>query len=195
MGIQASFLDNLEWRRAVKHFGGGAIDTKSIENAIVQAPSSFGLQPYRVYKIQNKTTKEALRAVSYNQAQVTECHTLFVFCARSDIQTRIDEYVLATGNVAQKTMMEAFANNLKDPVAWSIRQVYIALGFALAAAAEQRIASCPMEGFQPDGVAKILDLPNNLVPCVYLAVGEWTYEEESPRFRFPQTDVLLSLDA
>jgi nitroreductase len=131
--------------------------------------------------------------VSYNQAQVTECHTLYVFCARTDIQARIEEYISATGNETNKSMMEGFANHLKDPVAWASRQAYIALGFALAAAAEQRIASCPMEGFQSDGVSKVLDLPSNLVPCVALAVGEWTYAEDLPRFRFPPHELITDV--
>jgi hypothetical protein len=44
---QTSFLNNLEWRRAVKHFGNKPVDTAPIINAITNAPSSFGLQPYK----------------------------------------------------------------------------------------------------------------------------------------------------
>jgi hypothetical protein len=38
-----SFLANLEWRRAVKHFGPSPIDETPVLRAIVEAPSSFGL--------------------------------------------------------------------------------------------------------------------------------------------------------
>ncbi len=40
-------------------------------------------------------------------------------------------------------------------VGWAQRQTYIALGFALAAAAEKKIAACPMEGFDPEGVSRV----------------------------------------
>jgi len=192
MGNTESFLDNIEWRRAVKHFGGGAVDISAIVNAIIQAPSSFGLQPYKVLIVKNKELKEKLVAVSYGQAQVQECDTLFVFCARTDIKARIEEYILANNAEAMRGMMMDFANNLKDPVAWSSKQAYIALGFALAATTEKKIASCPMEGFLPNEVAKVLDLPENLVPCVYLAVGEKAETEENmPRFRFPESDIIV----
>jgi nitroreductase/dihydropteridine reductase len=40
-----SFLANLEWRRAVKHFGSNheSVDIDPIVHAMTQAPSSFGL--------------------------------------------------------------------------------------------------------------------------------------------------------
>ena len=192
MGNTESFLDNIEWRRAVKHFGGGSVDTSAIVNAIIQAPSSFGLQPYKVIVVKNKELKEKLVNASFGQAQVKECDTLFVFCARKDVKARVEEYILANNAEAMREMMIGFVNNLKDPVAWTSKQAYIALGFALAAATEKKIASCPMEGFLPNEVAKILDLNENLVPCVYLAVGEQVDNEENmPRFRFPESDILV----
>ena len=190
MGATTSFLENIEWRRAVKHFGGGPVDATPIIKAIVNSPSSFGLQPYRVIAVKNKDLKEALRKVSYNQAQVTECDTLFVFCARSDIEQRIEEYVQANNAAGMRDMMLGFAKHLPDKVAWASKQAYIALGFALAAAAEQKIASCPMEGFNSGEVAKLLNLPSNLFPCVYLAVGENVDQPTSSRFRFSATDLV-----
>ena len=190
MGATSSFLENIEWRRAVKHFGGGPVDASPIVKAIVNAPSSFGLQPYTIIAIKNKELKEKLQKVSYNQAQVSECDTLFVFCARSDIENRIEEYVQANNAAAMRDMMMGFAKHIPDKVAWASKQAYISLGFALAAAAEQKIASCPMEGFNSAEVSKILQLPQNLTPCVYLAVGENVEQQNSERFRFPVTDLV-----
>jgi nitroreductase len=62
-----SFLANLEWRRAVKHFGSfnasttsdasttrDEFDIEPVLNAMVQAPSSFGLQPYKLIVVTNR---------------------------------------------------------------------------------------------------------------------------------------------
>ena len=196
MGTNHSFVENLEWRRAVKHFGEGPVDTTNIVKAIVNAPSSFGLQPYKVIAIHNKDLKEKLRAVSYGQAQVTECDTLFVFCARTDVEARADEYMRTTGTKESLgPMLTGFLKYLPDKTAWAARQAYIALGFALAAAAEEKIASCPMEGFQAQAVANLLDLPETLVPIVYLAVGETSDVDGTyPRFRFSESDLLVVRD-
>jgi len=56
MNTHGSFLQNLEWRRAVKHFGSEPVESERIAlivKAMVNAPSSFGLQPYRILAIQN----------------------------------------------------------------------------------------------------------------------------------------------
>lgn len=194
MGVNQSFLDNLEWRRAVKHFGPGEVDIEPIVKAMVNAPSSFGLQPYKIFAVQNKEIKEKLKPVSYGQAQVTECHTLFVLCARSDVDVRAEEYIQQTNAESMRGMLMGFINHIPDKLAWSSKQAYIALGFGLAAAAEEKIASCPMEGFNADEVAKILNLPITYKPVVYLAVGEKAEEDGTyPRFRFAESDLVTTV--
>jgi nitroreductase / dihydropteridine reductase len=186
-----SFTSSLEWRRAVKHFGSGEVDTTPIVEAMINAPSSFGLQPYTILAVTNKELKETLKPLSYNQSQVTECHTLFILCARTDVEVRAEDYLKATGSEGMRGMLMGFLGSLPDTTAWAAKQAYIALGFGLAAAAEHKIASCPMEGFNSGEVAKVLELPSTLVPVVYLAVGEATDEDGTyPRFRFPESDLL-----
>lgn len=191
----SSFLNNLEWRRAVKHFGDKPVDTTPIIRAITNAPSSFGLQPYKVIAVCNSELKKQLRAVSYDQAQVTECDTLFVFCARTDLSERAEEYLQKTGAEMIREMLTGFISYIPDKAAWSARQAYIALGFGLAACAELKIPSCPMEGFTASEVHSILGLADNLVPCVMLAVGSATENDGSfPRFRFEQSDLIDKRD-
>lgn len=193
--MNQSFTSSLEWRRAVKHFGSGEVDTEPILNAMINAPSSFGLQPYKIVAVSNKELKESLKPVSYNQGQVTECQTLFVLCARTDVEERAEEYLKATGADSMRDMLMGFLKYLPDKTAWAAKQAYIALGFGLAAAAEHKIASCPMEGFQSTEVSRILELPSNLVPVVYLAVGEATNEDGVyPRFRFSEDDLVMKKD-
>ena len=195
MGMNQSFTSSLEWRRAVKHFGPGSVNTYPIVDAMVNAPSSFGLQPYKILAVSNKELKETLKPVSYNQTQITECQTLFILCARTDVEARAEEYLKATGAEGMRDMLMGFLKYLPDKTAWAAKQAYIALGFGLAAAAEHKIASCPMEGFNAAEVSKILELPPTLVPVVYLAVGEATNEDGVyPRFRFSESDLVQSFE-
>ena len=195
----SSFLKNLEWRRAVKKFvPGPPIDTKPIEDAIVATPTSFGLQPYKVIAVRDPVVKEKLRAVSYGQPQVSDCDTLFVFCARTDVMARAEEYLKATGAEGVRGMLMGFlnakeANGVNTQVVWAEHQAYLALGFALAAAAEAKIASCPMEGFNSKDAWSILQLgQENLWPVAYLAVGHAVEGDDGtyPRFRFPAADLI-----
>jgi nitroreductase len=77
---------------------------------------------------------------------------------------------------------------------WAKKQVYIAQGFALAACAELQIDSCPMEGFDPAAVAKILEVPSNLDVAVMLPIGYRAVDEHPrPKFRFMKEKVFTEV--
>ncbi len=72
--------------------------------------------------------------------------------------------------------------------AWSTSQAYIALGVACTAAADARIGSCPMSGFVPKDVHRVLSLPANQWPVAYLAIGSYLDNKEDAnrtKFRLP----------
>lgn len=119
-----SFLSNLEWRRAVKHFGSpesSSIDIEPVIKAMTQAPSSFGLQPYKLIVVKNRETLSKLRPVCYDQPQVEGCQALVVVCARTNVGDRIEQFCDLTGTVESKAMMQGFVGSMQDPVAWAAR--------------------------------------------------------------------------
>ena len=189
-----SFIKNLHWRRAEKHFAPGPVNIGPIKSAIINAPTSYGIQPFHVLVITNPETKNKLKEACYNQTQIEECYCLFIFCAIKNIEKRINEYVKETGFIGKKESMIKYIHNLPCMLEWAKMQAYIALGFGMAAAMEMNIASCPMEGFKPTEVSKILNLDSNLVPCVLLAVGNKinNYELEK-RFRFSENNMFTIL--
>lgn len=198
-----SFLSNLTWRRAVKHFAPPsattpAPDISPLLSAATEAPTCFGLQPFKIIVVTNTTAKANLASVCYNQPQINECTHLLVFCARNDLEVRAAEFFTATGTPeAGQGMINNMISHLSHPVHWAKHQAYLALGFALAAAAEKKIATCPMEGFDPAGVSAVLDLPHTLTPAVLLAVGVESSAPEAtpyPRFRFPQSDLVQTVE-
>jgi nitroreductase len=185
-----TFTDNLLWRRAEKHFLPGPVDIKPIMNAIVNSPSSYGIQPFKVILIIDPKTKLSLKPACYGQSQIEECYALFIFCALKDLDKRIDSYVSKTGFYQKKESMIKFLNNQPSKTEWSKHQAYLALGYALAAASERKIASCPMEGFEHEKISQVLNLDDDLVPCVLFTVGNKKdgYPLEK-RFRFPVDDL------
>lgn len=178
--MENTFLNNLKWRRAEKHFAPGPVNIKPIRDAIINAPSSYGMQPYHIYEIQDKKLKEKLRPVCYNQAQISECHTLFVFCVYKDLESRMNEFIKLTHGEEKKPSILGYLYSLPTTIGWAKQQAYLALGFGLAAAAELKIASCPMEGFKKHAVAKILKLDTKKYEvCVLFAVGKHVSETPS----------------
>lgn len=199
-----SFQRHLEWRFATKDFDPEKPLSEENLNAILEAiqmsPSSYGLQPYHVYVVTDAATKTKLREAGYGQAQFEDAQAILVFASRTDIMDRIDSYLeLASGgNPEIKEKMTSYADMMRQSLgnlneeqrkAWADRQAYIALGFAMAAAAEHEVDSCPMEGFVPSQFNDILDLPEHMHSVVVLALGYRTEDPSRPKVRYQESDL------
>ena len=89
----------------------------------------------------------------------------------------------------------AMAGHGANGAAWCAKQAYIALGFGLAAAAEMRVAACPMEGMDAAAVAKEVGVPDTHAVVCLLVVGrahaDATAANPHPQFRFPEAEVIV----
>ena len=203
-----TFLSNLDWRFATKKFDVSKkvsdADISKILEAIQKAPTSFGLQPFHVYMIKNPAVREKMLPLSYNQGQIIEASHLLVFCARTDASARIDSMIekLSGGSEEAKTGLKGYSDMMHGSVnsksdeqlsAWTARQAYVALGFGLAACAELGIDSCPMEGFDGNGIDTLLELPSHLKSLAYLAIGYRAEDPTHPKFRFDQEDLFTTV--
>ena len=81
-----------------------------------------------------------------------------------------------------------------DILAWTAKQAYIAHGFALAAAAELQIDSCPMEGADFGAVGQILGLPETQQAVLLLPIGyRDSAESPRPKFRFSEESLFTKI--
>ena len=183
-----SFIEKLQWRSAVKKFDPAKnITAQQLDNllsAVQLAPSSYGLQSYKVIVVQDAETKAKLRAAGYDQAQITDSSALFVFASLTTLDEafgkKFIDLVASTRNVARESLqgyeqvilgtLNSRSNEQK--IAWSHKQAYIALGVLLSAAAELGIDAGPMEGFDAEKFDEILGLKEKgLTASVIAAVG------------------------
>jgi len=192
----------MEERYAVKAFD----ETKKvseeqltkIKEMIKQAPSSFGLQPFKIKIISDKDTKKKLLPATWNQAQVISCSHLLIFCSDTKVSERINKYqtmLEETGFPKEKAeiytnMMRDFAKNTpKEKLeVWSGQQAFIALDHAMLGAQSLGIYSCPMGGFNASEYKKILELPENLNPLVLLPIG---YPADKPKPKVRYNDLFI----
>ncbi|MHA8068751.1 NAD(P)H-dependent oxidoreductase [Aquirufa ecclesiirivi] len=183
-----SLVDALQWRYAAKRMNGKKVDASKIESllsAIQLSASGFGLQPYHILVIENEDLKAKIQPAAFNQPQIVESSHLLVFAAWNEVTAeKIDAFiqlVSKTRNVdladlkAYKDAISGalLSRSVEDQVKWMDKQVYLAMGTALAAAAKLEIDSTPMEGFKPTEVDAILNLKEKgLHAVLMLAVGE-----------------------
>ena len=181
-------IEQLQWRYATKKMDPAKPVSHDKVERIIEAirltPTSSGLQPYEVLVVTNKAIREQIKPIAWNQGQITDSSHLLVFAAWDTYTAeRINHIFDLTAKERGGTNedWEAYrARLIKDYVARSpeanfahtARQVYIALGFALVAAAAEGVDSTPMEGFDNAALDKILDLPaKGLKSVVILPLG------------------------
>jgi nitroreductase len=168
-----SLLDSLKWRYAVKRMNGNKIPEATM-NTILEAtklaPSSFGLTPYNIIVIEDEETRKKLQPLFYNQPQVGEASALVIFATWNSITDKeVAAYMqeIAEERGVPVESLNDFAGYINGSIKnlsaeqlqiWAAKQTYIALSFALVAAATEEIDATPMEGFKPDAVDEALGL-------------------------------------
>ena len=196
-----NIIDSLNWRYATTKFDTQRIisdsDIDKLKEIVKLAPSSWGMQFYKIIIIKDNELKQKLLPAAYNQNQVADCSHLFVFCSlkkvfEDDINLMIDEFhsLRAKDDNYSKEGTDKYASGAKKSILgmepkkqseWLKKQCYIALGQLMVGCADMRIDSCPMEGFKSDEVDEILDLQSqNLTSVVLLPSG---YRSEDDKYQ------------
>lgn len=210
----SQLVDAMEWRYSPKSF---AADRKipaetigALERSLVLTSSSYGLQPWNFYVIQDLPLRERLRAASWNQRQVTECSHYVVLAQKTSIdETYVDRFladICRTRGVTPETLAGLKKGILGDVVhgprsryiaEWAARQIYIALGNLITSAAVLGVDSCPMEGFEPAKYDEILGLTEKgFTATVACALGYRNPEDRFGTFkkvRFPADEMIKRL--
>lgn len=179
--------DQLHWRYATKSYNGQKVEQEklaSILEAIRQAPSSSGLQPYKVLVISNHELKARLQPICANQQQITQSSHLLVFAAWDEYTPeRVNDFFEYSNGIRnlpasvtddyRLSLLDSFgAMSEEQQYFHASKQCYIALGFALLAAADIHVDATPMEGFDNKAVDALLNLPEQgLRSSVLLTLG------------------------
>ena len=167
-------LEQLHWRYATKKMN----PTKTVPQdkvdrileAVRLAPTSSGLQPFEVFVVTNPEVREKIKAIAWNQSQVTDGSHLVVFAAWDNYTAdRINSMFDLTNeergstnegweNYRQMLLSKYPVRSAEENFQHAARQAYIGLGLALAAAAMEEVDSTPMEGFDSKALDEILNL-------------------------------------
>lgn len=206
-----SIIGALNWRYAVKKMNGQPVDQEKVDQIIQAAqlaPTSSGLQPFKLIVVTNQALKEKIAPVAFGQSQVIDSSHLLIFAAwDSYSEEKIDE-VFDRTNAERGLPKEATADyvaNLKGMLLsqseeqqfnHAARQAYIAFGVALTEAAVLKVDATPMEGFNGPEVDKLLGLDKQgLKSVTFLALGnrdeanDWLVKLK--KVRKPLTDFVI----
>ncbi len=207
-------IEDLNWRHAVKAFDPTKkVSDENIEKIVEAArlaPTSSGLQQFRVLLVSNQEIKEKLVAGALNPESMKDCSHILVFAAWDTYTAEridqiydftTDERGLPRGRFKSYTdKLKQIYLNLPDEAnfAHTARQTYIALGLALAQAAELKVDTCPAEGFDNAIVDEVLGLPEmglKSVSLIYIGYSnpEKDWVSQMKKVRIPRDEFVIDL--
>lgn len=190
-----SLIDALNWRYAVKKMNGQPVEQDKVDQIIqaaLLAPTSSGLQPFKVIVITSQELKEKIAPIAYNQSQIIDSSHLLVFAAQENYTDEGIDKVFDRMNTERGLPLDttdAYKNQLKGMILskpaeenfhHAAKQAYIAFGIALAQAALLKVDSTPMEGFNAAELDELLGLDKKQLKSVTLLplghrdeAGDW----------------------
>jgi nitroreductase/dihydropteridine reductase len=208
-----ALLEDLNWRYAAKKMNGNIVPQDKIDyivEAARMAPSSSGLQPYKLLVITDKALLAKIQEIAFQQSQILDCSHLLVWAAwdhythdrvKKVFDTTMEFRGLPISN------MDAYRENLMNMYTpkgeeWqahhAAKQSYISFGMAIAAAAEQKVDATPMEGFDSEKLDEILQLNGTgfksslILPLGYRdEANDWLYPMK--KYRIAKEDFVQEI--
>lgn len=210
----SDLLQDLQWRYATKKMDPSKAVPQEKVDRIVEAvrltASSSGLQPYEVFVVTNPELRAQIKPHAWNQAQVTDCSHLLVFAAWDNYTVERINHMFDLVNTVRGFKNEGWEayrqqilntypqRDAETNYQHAARQAYIGVGTALIAAAQEKVDSVPMEGFDPAKVDEILGLTARglrsvvILPLGYRA-GEGDWLQNLEKVRRPQEEFVTEV--
>ncbi|HEY3484396.1 MAG TPA: NAD(P)H-dependent oxidoreductase [Ilumatobacteraceae bacterium] len=204
-------LAALHWRCAVKRFDPQRVIPEptwhALEQALVLSPSSFNLQPWRFVVVHDREVRAELRTAAWNQPQVADASHFVVFAGMRTATIADVDRMIATTAAHRGVPVEHLARYRQviasfvgggwvardGGAGWNARQVYIALGQFMTAAAMLGVDTSPLEGIDTVAYDRILGLDGtrytSLCACAagYRAANDTA---AAAKWRYPPDELL-----
>ena len=202
------FTTTAATRRSVHEYSDETIDRATLERIFktaTLAPSGYNLQPWEFLVLRDRENKEALKAAAYGQEHVVDADTAVVVLGNTDPMTHAEAVFddwLDKGYIPDEDVQATLLENVEamaelsqaERRIWATRSTALAAMGLMYAAWEQGIGSCPMEGFDAEGVVETFDIPDSYEPVMLITLGypvENAADIENERKgRRPVTDVV-----
>lgn len=176
-------LEAIAQRRAVKEFDPhhrmSEAEVEQLLSLAMLSPTAFNIQNWRFVVVRDPELRQQIRAVAWDQAQVTDASLFIVLCAdlkawnkhperywrdvpeslRNFVVPAIDSYYRGKEQVQRDEAM---------------RSCGMAAQTLMLAAKSIGYDSCPMDGFDFEAVGRLINLPSDHVVALFVAIGKAT---------------------
>jgi nitroreductase len=188
-------------RRSVKHYDPEHMMTdaemKEIMEHAILSPTAFNIQHWRFVNVIDKEKRQLIREASWNQAQVTDASMLLVLCADLNAwEKEPHRYWRNAPEQVQNFMLPAiegyYTNHHQGQRDECFRSASMAAMNIMLMAKEMGYDTCPMDGFDFDKVAQLINLPHDHIIIMMITIGK-KLEDARPRSgQLPLEEVLFT---
>lgn len=190
----------IETRRSVKAFDPNhrmsEQDTDKLLSLAMLSPTAFNIQNWRFVVVRDPALRKEIRKLSKDQAQVTDASLFIVLCGDLKAWSRDTARYWRTA-----------PDDVREVLAFLIEQYYagreqverdevmrscgIAAMSLMLAAREMGYDSCPMDLSELDEVGKLLNLPEDHVVTMFVAIGKGIKEPWPRGGQLPKEEVVI----
>lgn len=193
-------IEAIENRRSVKHF---EPDHRMKEDEVARlialaklAPSSFNMQNYRFVLVRDPELRKQIRAVAWDQSQVTDASLLVILCADLNAHAKNPQrYWAHAPQEVQDILVPALTPFYEGKPQLIRDEAMRSSAFAgmtlMLAARGLGYESCPMIGFDAEAVAKLIRLPEDHALSFMLAIGKQARPVWLRGERLPESEVVI----
>ncbi|MGL4666517.1 MAG: oxygen-insensitive NAD(P)H nitroreductase [Saezia sp.] len=178
------------------------------------SPSSVNSQPWHFFVASTVAAKEKIMPGinEFNRARVMNASHAIVLCARTEfseehlnnllLQEEKDGRFPAEQNkleqgAGRRRFLERNNSTPENLLAWESKQIYLAMGSLLYAAASMGIDSTPIEGFDTPIMDEVLGLKaKGLTSVVVVSLGyrgKEDFNAQLPKSRLPEEEIITFL--
>ena len=168
-------------RRSVKafdpHHRMSEQEINQLMSLAMLSPTAFNIQNWRFVLVTDPLLRQQIRAASWNQAQVEEASLLIVLTADLNAWAKQPERYWknapkAASDVLVPMIGQYYQNNDQVQRDEAMRSCGMAATTLMLAAKEMGYDTCPMDGFDFAAVSKLLNLPADHIPTMFVVVGK-----------------------
>lgn len=176
-------IEAIQARRSVKHYDAdyrmSDAQIKELFSLAMLSPTAFNIQNWRFVNVSKPTLRQQIRVAAWDQAQVTDASLFIVMCADlKSWEKQPEKYWINADQSVQNFILPAIDQYYrgKDQVQRdeAMRSCGIAAQTLMLAAKAMGFDSCPMDGFDFNKVGQLINLPEDHVIVLCLAIGKST---------------------
>jgi len=188
-------------RRAVKHFDPNhklseAEVANLYENALL-SPTSFNIQHWRFLRITDLELRKKIREAAWDQAQVTDAAEVVLICADVNAWKKQPGRYWRNAPQEAQDMLLPMIDGFYEGREWiqrdeAIRSGSIAAQTLMLTAKAMGYDSCPMVGFDQEKMAELVNLPEDHIFVMMVAIGKAAQPANDRGGQLPLNEVVLN---